>query len=457
MKYDLGDYRIITYAKSNDNKRLYLHIREAADGHYKKENYFVYFDVEKGKAISQIELRGGGSSFWIYEHYITRDIGNTRDVHDPYTGSRMWYTNGYLAFVDTAKDLCVTQDGVCFNMLTGKKLWSHKIGVKYDWASKIYQPDTGVLMTITDGLHYVNLNTGEGWFFPISMLKCDMTTEERNDRMRMVVATMAFGAVGAYLASPAYDTTYRSNFSSNIARKGQDFFFAGNKNMVCISGGGKEKWDVSLPYKTAASEIIVRDDTLLFLSVGMKNRADPYLAAFNTKDGTLSYKTLLNGQTKITEYKYCGETMLVKTKNAIILYSILTGKELAFAPIGKDVEGFETIIKGDNVIIVDGISNRHISLADAYHECYFLTNKSGEILILDSTLHIVELLSNKSYGKKELIDDFFCILNMPDGISVEKRGIVVAELDSMPQLKCNDRFVHITPKTITITNIPLSE
>lgn len=463
VRYDVGGYRILNYARSNDNKKIYLFLREAnGNGYYKKGDYIVYFDVIEGKISSQVKLHGYGKGYKMYERYITRDNGEVRDVYDPYTGKRMWYTNGYIAYVDTQKNLCITQDGVCFDMLTGKKKWSHKIGIKYDWASNLYKPEENTLMTIADGLQCIDVNTGEGWSYPLYMLEDTRSSPEFGHSIRTVMTTMMFGAIVAMaLNASEHDTVFKSKLCSNIVQQDDKYYLAGFEEIICVNKTGKALWQKDLPYKTAISEIVLRGDTLLLISAGMKRKAVPYVAAYNSKTGDLLYKTVLVGQDNIIDYAFYDTTLFLRMETSAALYNWCTGEQIVFSTIDKNeklgANEFKTIMDGENFFIHDSLNNKDRTLSKAFPGSYFLSNKKGDLLRLDVTLHVIGEVPQTQYGNERYFDTGWILTIMPgDKVFLKNEHEPVAQLESVPQLKCGNKLINIEPKGITVIDMPLA-
>lgn len=281
------------------------------------------------------------------------------------------------------------------------------------------------------------------------------------DLLTVLSAGLFFGAVGAGIAGgiiSEHDTSLRSRLCSNIVQKHDRLYFAGNREIVCFSKTGNLFWKSDLPYAAAGSEIIMQDDMLLLISTGMKRKAAPYIAAYNVKTGELIYKILMVGQDYVWSYMLRNDIVSVRTNAAITLYNRGTGALIAFSDMDKKegISEFKTLANCETIFIHDSLSNKNISLAEAFPGSYFLCNRKKELLRLDDKLNLAEVIGQGQYGTEMNLDVGYKPVVMPGNKVYIKNGSTeVALLDNLPQLKCDNKLVNIEPKGITVTDIPV--
>lgn len=197
---------------------------------------------------------------------------------------------------------------------TGKLVWDREISHHYGWNDSFMLDDT-LCMIVSDGLHIVNVNNGQG---------NSIQMKTGIDDYKVAAALGALGILTGVLGGVAvlpYGPNVVVEMVSNVVQEDSLYYVANHETLLCLDKDLKMKWGYPIP-ETAGynSALFTLGDSLYMINMGSAYRdnlrgysaayADmnlkvkmgkPFVAGFNKKNGQNQCFDILSEKKEIIE------------------------------------------------------------------------------------------------------------------------------------------------------------
>lgn len=431
-QYSIAPYNITKYEYNDTDKLLYVYLRLPKDSlRYRMGIHVACFDIIEKRMVwnrhftlLNMDFRSLDESE--YQLKLSRDVivyqeeGRTI-VIDAHTGNVLTRTSGNCNYVNIRKDIAVTNDGTAYSIRTGRELWRTSIENAQDWRA-FHEVDSNSIVFVAEGLRYINLDNGTGWYKKLSTLKGNT-----------------------------------KGMCSQVLEDSNCYYLAGRKELIKVQKSGEDVWRVPLPEeRTGISELLSIGDTLFVLNLGyaimfdkMADAASPYIAAYDKQSGVLLYRRKLNSSNPILSFKLSGDTVALRFPDGIGVYELRANTELAWQKTITEVyKGFFAFAPNESIVLKK-TAGENMDIYRQYPGHYFLMDDDSKILHLNERLQKVSFVPRNQYVRNRLYDDGYRFIN--DGLktSVTKDGKKKADLNFIPY-KTDGRAIFYTRKEVFI-------
>ncbi|MBS1771541.1 MAG: PQQ-binding-like beta-propeller repeat protein [Bacteroidetes bacterium] len=454
-KYNIGYYRVVSYNSNAEPNLLYLGLQDI------DKNYIVCIDIERDSVVYQHKIKGDIKDIIGYQNYFTKETYVNENqvkttIYNAQSGDKILSTTGIFPYVNSALNIGISKDGSACDMNTGKQLWQTSVDARFGWGA-IEIPDSNSVMICANGLRYIDVRDGNGWYHPLS------TGKEKYGSM---IATNAIGITtailtgfGTYRTGP--DILYGAH--SNITTKENVYYLAGMDEMIAVRQSGKMLWKVKLPYTTGASVLSISGDTMFVVGRGYSyfngrvvNFGDAYIAAYNTNDGKLLYTTPpLAPKTTVLDMGISDYRMLLVCNNSLQCYNLNNGKPFNAVSIKDDnttIKGFYRVYAGKAIYTDTAIGSTQ-SFYNIYPDNFFLKNDEGDILRLSTSLKPEAIIRRKDFFLKVKLNDSLYGRMGKDRIYIDKDDKRIMQVNVLPNKTIGNKLIWFDKGSITIMDL----
>lgn len=214
------------------------------------------------------------------------------------------------------------------DLSTGKVLWNREISHHYGWNDSFMLNDS-LYMIVSDGLHIVNINNGQGNSLPMKT-----GVDDYKAAAAMGALGILTGVLGGVAIVP-YGPNVLVEMVSNVVQEDSLFYVANHETLLCLDQDLKMKWGYPIPESAGYySLLFTSGDSLYLFNSGAAYRDNlrghsasyanqqkvkmgkPFVACFHKKDGQNLYFDFLSEKKEIIE-----DMLIEKEHNrALILF-----------------------------------------------------------------------------------------------------------------------------------------
>lgn len=306
---------------------------------YSAKGQLTAFDLKEKKPMWNKKVRYANNAVYNVDGIFVQTPGFRTKGFDISTGKKKWKTHHDLYFIDEHSRIGVGYDtqgsrqnqgklqGV--DLDTGAHLWTRHLQHSFGW-DDLYQLNDSVYLIQAEGLHTLNIHTGEGWSYYTR-------TGER---------------AGAGLG--AFGSGFRGQFQaghmvSNIVYDSTDYYVASKEKIARIrASDGKVLWTSTYPDDMGSHSAIEVTDSLVYMvnkgiaasMFGPVKHGTPFLAAYDKRTGHPRYFTdPEDPEQPILGVHFGDDHIQLLTGQQVEKYHLRTGHFLLRSDIDSDLYG----------------------------------------------------------------------------------------------------------------------
>ncbi len=280
---------------------------------------------------------------------------------------------------------------VGIELLSGKTRWTREISHEYGWNEELMLNDS-VLLLVSDGLHFINLNNGVGWDYKAKTGRNDYTGAIVTNVLGIAIGILT----GVLIISTEHDVI--TNLTSNVVHDSTGIYYASRENIYRFDLDGNIKWTTKLKKNNVSSStIFIQDSMLYMINKGLAimesrpiNFGKSFFSAYNKRTGIPVFYSILNGnRAQINDFEINNDTIIFTLKNKILKYSVLTGENLAEKSFGIETIGEFNEFAGKNLYLK---SDSVFQKLETDSGNYYLKTINNKLLELTNGLEISRLI-----------------------------------------------------------------
>jgi len=435
--------RIETWYIDDSTKTMTLQLRGLSeDGNNKNDTgRVILFDLLNKQIVWNKEINYEQSYIDQYDRVLIKTTDNKSRGLNYENGEDLWSSKNTIYYVNSKLRIGVgylysssrgftnTLEGIDLN--TGKSIWKRDIKREYNLNDFIQLNDSVILIS-ADGLHTVNLKTGQGWNYAIHTGNKDYTNTVVSNIFDITISVLLGSE---YEVTTGYDLI--TGVLSNVLVDSTGIYIADMGSIVRLDYNGNVLWKSILPKKLISkSSVFFKDNLIYMVNDGFAtynnetvSYGKPFIAAFMKDDGrkvflsTIGYK-----KEQIKAFQIQQDTLFLLSKNRIFKYSLTDGAELWEQIIKTDSLGELSGFAGSDLYIKsDSVSFRPI-LSDSTN-IYVFTSEN-KLLEFSNQLEFKGIIPENEIFYAYLVTNGYKFLETGNSsIVIDKKNELVAELE----------------------------
>lgn len=422
-------------------------LREVKDGKAANRGLLAAFDIKSQKITWNFEIRNFSidrtKDLIIYHNVEKTRYFNLKDGKLVNSGSQRF------AFTDYKDNIGF--DGMYgIDLFTNRSVWKRKIKGN-DMLRSFTRLNDSTVIILCEGLHQVNMKTGEGWDYELSTRKEDAGN---------VLAAIGTGiATGLLTGVAVVPNTEKVGIVSNILSDDNRLYIAGKGTLACLDKNGNVQWETEISSKLmSASTLFTKGENLYmvnsgyaFMGQGATITGRPFFAAFNRKDGKLTFMDTFNKKEALYSHLAENGACLIYTGDSVYKIDMNTGAYSKYLFPAKDKKTVFGFIKGDD-IFTESEAGDFVTLKERYPDAYFMENNRAEILVFNDRFEGEELLTpNKYWSHVSVYKGKDILLNNEGYVAFAENGHKLAILQpAYRNYIVADILYRVTPAALQI-------
>lgn len=340
-------------------------------------------------------------------------------------GHRHNYSNSYQFFID----------GI--DLSTKNMAWSKSLigSEKNSWKQDITLSNGAKLLNTENGLHAINLKTGEGWSYYA------LTSTSNQYLAAATAAGILFGAVGGIMVQPLAGQQV-NNISSNALIYNNSIYYAFKDSIICLANDGSTIWRKSFPSNfSSTSKLMAYNGTVYMLNYGACYGGEnytsmfgkPFVAAINPTTGNITYLTKISAATKnLTPIDLClhNDTLVILHQKKLGYFNAQSGELIKEKKTDSTLKQVALRFAPNNLYtqtLVD--SNTYAKISDVFQNSTPIELSNQKIELTNFTSNIATQLNTEQfYVLIKQTEAYLFIANTRQTKVLNKQGKVVAEL-----------------------------
>jgi hypothetical protein len=435
--------RIDSWYIDDSTKMMILQFRGMSeDGIDKKDTgSVVQFDLMNRQIVWNKELNYTKSYVDQFDTVLIKTTDNKSSCLNYETGEDLWNSNNTIYYVNPKQMVGAgyrssTTDGNTnmfegFDLNTGNLIWKREIKRDYNLNDFIPLNDSVILIS-ADGLHSINLKTGDGWDYDTHTGKKDYT----NTILSNLVGLTASALLQTdYEITTGYDVV--TDVLSNVLVDSTSIYMADKESLVCLDFYGNIIWKTNLPKKLVSkSSLFFKDNLICMVNDGFASYngrsisyGKPFIAAFNKEDGKKVFLNALGYKNdQVASFQLQQDTLLLLSKNRVFKYSLKDGTELWENTLKTDSLGELSHFAGTEMFIESDSVFSNPLLTDSSN--VYIFNNKNQLLVLNNQLDFKNIIPDNRIANCYLETNGYKFLEEGNNsIVIDKKNIPVAELE----------------------------
>jgi len=435
--------RIESWYIDDSTKTMTLQLRGISDyGNVKNDTgRVIQFDLLNKQITWNKKIDYVLSYIDQYDKVLIKTTDNKSSGLNFENGEDLWSAKNTIYYVNSKLRIGVgyvysalsgftnTLEGIDLN--TVKSIWKSDIKREYN-LNDFVQLNDSVILISADGLHTVNLKTGQGWNYATYTGSKDYTNTVVSNIFDITISVLLGSE---YEITTGYDLI--SDIVSNVLVDSAGIYVADMGSIVRIDYNGNVLWKSVLPKRMVSkSSIFFKNNLIYLVNDGFATYNNetvsygrPFIAAFTKNDGkevflnNLGYK-----KEQINAFEIQQDTIFLLSKKRIFKYSLKDGTELWEQIIKTDSLGELTGFAGSDLYIKsDSVSFKPI-LSDSTN-IYVFTNKN-KLLVFNNQLEFKSIIPDNEIFYSFLESNGYKFLEIGNSsIVIDKNNKLVAELE----------------------------
>ena len=378
---------------------------------------------------------------------ILTDIGKDKSyLLGAENGKSLWEINRYINIIDTIANIGIGYEFEAIkryndvfmlewiDLKTGKTLWKKEFNKEYG-VNEIFKLNDYVWMIVADGLHTLNVHSGNFWSYNA------VTGKKKYGRMIAAnAAGIALGLFsGTYLLTAGHDLV--RNVASNVCSDNTGIYFASKEKIARINeDNGTIIWSCPLQEDLTSKSFLFTDNNHVFMvNCGyafMGNRlidyGTPFFAAYDKETGEQIFFSTINiTKNPILNFKIKDNNLLLLFKDRFMKYSLSDGAKIIEKTIDNNEFGELRGFVGNSVYIDIGNSYlANLIFSDVSKNFIFTTN--NRVLIFDDELNYVgDIRAEQLYIARLRIGDYLLVMQNNKTFILDTDNKKVMEIDTI--------------------------
>jgi hypothetical protein len=400
----------------------------------------LQYDLQKKQLCWTNPLNYSTSRIEQYDTILLKNTDNKSCCIANTNGEIWWHSNNDICYVNPTRKIGIgyhsetnglTNKLEGIDLRNGFSIWKRNIQWDYGLNS-IQNLNDSVILLAANGLHSVNIKTGEGWNY-------DARTGKK-DHTGTITANIVSFAFSAFLGTDFILTTGHDLYSdivSNVLVDSNRIFMADKQSVVSLDFNGNVLWKKDLPSGLPSkSSLFIKDNRLYMVNMGYAflngdqvSYGRAFIASFDISNGNKIYLNLLTfSKEQLGGYQIEQDTVYLLSKKKLYKYSLNDGSELWEQYFKPDSIGEITNFAGKDVYIapdstfISPMANDSVKVG--------LYTKKDKLMILDNILN--------TKATFPINDLFFCYLdfkgykfleNGNNTVVINKNGKLLAEMN----------------------------
>jgi len=369
----------------------------------------LQYDIKNKKLLWSKKLSYQTNRIQQIGKSIIYTAGNTSYCLDVYTGNTLWETKHNIYFLDPINNVALgyknkslkrfSNELEGIDLYNGEVIWDMELNRENGWNDAFYINDS-TLIVIADGLHSININTGDGWDYTA------ITTEKDYSKVAVANAIgIGLGILtGTFVITTGYDVV--RDLISNTLVDDEFIYFASKEEIVKINKqSGEVIWEYPQPQGMASKSSLLMDDSVVYLInkgyafLGNKqvNFGKTFIAAFDKQTGKQKYLSWINVKNNpVLSSQLLDNAICLIHKDKITKYNKETGGQIIESNIllkDPNVGELKHFV-GDRVFITDS-NDDLLCLAQSDSTKIFVYTSQNKIILFDNLLNITDTIEHK--------------------------------------------------------------
>ncbi len=324
---DVSPFQIVNYKLTSGDSLVYLYLKKPVKGGYESDEHVVCYNLKLHKKVwtRTFPFKISFSTFIINNVIVINERDETV-AYDVYTGERLRGRMDKVILASEKHQLFLTEKGHALDAVSLKTLWRVKWDRDYGLSLK-YKPGSDMLLVEAKGLMGINLKTGEYWYNSASTGVANIGAN-----IAATAATTAEAMIsGIPTVYPSPEKTH--GMQSDITFMGEDYVYAGRKEIFCVSAGGIELWRKELPDEMTGKSYIWTDkEHVYLLNSGVAfmyfrpvEVAKPYIACYNRLSGDMEYSKPIDVGEYTKALTVCENEVAILNGNVFSIINAVNG------------------------------------------------------------------------------------------------------------------------------------
>lgn len=401
---------------------------------------FIVYDINEKAVKWNKEINYNKERVSFSDGILLHQLAKKTINLDVESGEAIWKSNSRILFTDSKDNVGLgckkgrpdVLQGVDLN--TGQVLWEKMIKAPLG-LNNIISLNDSILLIEAEGIHILNLYSGEGWGYVVSV--------HAKKVAEMLAVNMAGIFVGALTGTAFYKTGYDVllGLSSNALIDKGKVYFASKNDLGCIrEESGEIAWEYSFPNKVLSNSVIYNGDSVVYLinkgyaylngEIPMRY-GTPFIAAFSKEDGKQQFITYLSdADIQIKDAFYSDDRILFLLNNKIVHYSLKEGQLINERAYNADKVGmFFGFFDTENWYVKN--QDKYMRLSSLYEYPMHVYTDTDEIMVVSDELHLEDSYNFSSLYKQYYATDSIVIVGKDNDVIVlngkgEKKGELIS-------------------------------
>lgn len=401
----------------------------------------LQYDLQKKQLCWTNPLNYSTSRIEQYDTILLKNTDNKSCCIANNNGEIRWHSNNDICYVNPTRKIGIgykyseasglTNKLEGIDLHNGFPIWKRNIQWDYGLNS-IQNLNDSVILIAANGLHSINIKTGEGWNY-------DARTGKK-DHTGTITANIVSFAFSAFLGTDFIYTSGHDLYSdvvSNVLVDSNAIYMADRQSVVSLDFNGNVLWKKDLPGGLPSkSSLFTKDNRLYMVNMGYAylngdqvGYGRAFIASFDKSNGNrLFLNPLTFRKEQLTGYQTQQDTLYLLSKKRLYKYSLTDGSELWEQYYKSDSVGEITNFAGKDVYIASDSTFINL-MANNTAKLGLYTNKD-KLMMLDNMLN-----TTATYPINDL---YFCYLeykgykfleNGSNSIVIDRNDNQVAELN----------------------------
>lgn len=370
----------------------------------KSKGSVVCFNLSTGASLWQLPVNYDRENILLSDDYIIQKSGKYSYSLSPESGMPLWSTTSNLDCLFPSPGVGIGYPGKALTQsdkLTGTdlsgsgKLWERKISRTYGW-DEIYPLSDTTLLISSDGLHMLNLKTGEGWDYITTTGNPYFT---KNDLLP--INSPAPGLFQTPCGIPVAAEQIH-NLVSNILVENNKIYLAAAESITCLNMQGKTLWTVNLPENTTGnSSIFIENEHIYLINKGYAywgytpaRYGTPFVVAYNKNTGEKKYFELQE-KAPVLDYTIKNGSLYLLSETKISQLNLSNGALIQKMALTPSTDGI--LCEFAKHPIYQSGENSYTDVTSDTTKLYITNDQSG-LLIMNHNLEKLEQIpANRLY------------------------------------------------------------
>lgn len=313
--------------------------------------------------------------------------------------------------------------------------WTKRFAAPYMWEDLVLL-DESSLLVMCNGVHRLNVCTGEGWSFETPMGTDDFKSTA--GKIGLAAATIGAAMMGTIVIPPSFGTKSYAirGMNSNLVLAGDTIMFASREKLTCLKQDGVSLWQATMPEKWNTMSYLAVDDTVAYVvnygrarTTRKDNRFGvPFIAAYNRADGAQRYIKQVDDKVVSLKFDSYDQILYLLFENRIACYNYTTG-ELIREKVFDITPAFADFVRAD-IFLPSADLVTYKNIMQLYPEQSLFLRSGDKVVVVDKKFNEIDRINTSdAYIAYGAIGDYELLGCGDKTVVINMQQNVVAKLD----------------------------